>query len=113
MTIHKSKGLEFKAVIIPFCDWKLDKTNSSSVLWCKPQPDQQPFAQLPIIPVNYGSKLKDTIFADYYWSEKLKCYIDTLNMTYVAFTRAENELIIMALKAKFGTHNSKSSIHGF
>ena len=102
ITIHKSKGLEFKAVIIPFCDWSLDKTSpgSRSVLWCKPQPDQLPFAQLPIIPVNYNQKLKDTIFADYYWSEKLKCYIDTLNMTYVAFTRAENELIIMAPKAE-------------
>jgi len=100
MTIHKSKGLEFKAVIIPFCDWALDKKKSSSVLWCKPKPDQQPFAQLPIIPVNYSSKLMGTIFSDYYWDEKLRCYIDTLNMAYVAFTRAQNELIIMAPKPK-------------
>lgn len=24
LTIHKSKGLEFKTVIIPFCAWELD-----------------------------------------------------------------------------------------
>ena len=24
MTIHKSKGLEFHTVLIPFCDWKLE-----------------------------------------------------------------------------------------
>lgn len=100
ITIHKSKGLEFKSVIIPFCDWKLDARANSSVLWCKPNLDQQPFAQLPIIPVNYSSNLIGTIFASDYWEEKLRCYIDTLNMTYVAFTRAQNELIIMAPKPK-------------
>lgn len=26
LTIHKSKGLEFKTVIIPFCAWDLDDT---------------------------------------------------------------------------------------
>lgn len=25
MTIHKSKGLEFPCVIIPFCEWEFDK----------------------------------------------------------------------------------------
>lgn len=25
ITIHKSKGLEFDYVIMPFCDWKLEK----------------------------------------------------------------------------------------
>ncbi|HQB69271.1 MAG TPA: UvrD-helicase domain-containing protein [Paludibacteraceae bacterium] len=100
MTIHKSKGLEFKAVIIPFCDWELDSGRPKSILWCKPDSTQEPFSQLSIIPVNYTLKLKETIFAHDYWDEKLKRYIDTLNMTYVAFTRAENELIIMAPKTE-------------
>ena len=105
MTIHKSKGLEFKSVIIPFCDWDLDKSSNKSILWCKPKPDQQPFAQLPIIPVNYSQQLIGTIFADDYWEEKLRSYIDTINMTYVAFTRAENELIIMAPMSEKETNN--------
>ena len=33
ITIHKSKGLEFKHVIIPFCDWRMEKTNT---IWCEP-----------------------------------------------------------------------------
>lgn len=35
MTIHKSKGLEFKAVIIPFCDWEIDHNpHHENILWC-------------------------------------------------------------------------------
>ena len=34
MTIHKSKGLEFKVVIIPFCNWKLDhRTDKTNFLF--------------------------------------------------------------------------------
>ena len=36
MTIHKSKGLEFPVVIIPFLDWELDhNANNANILWCK------------------------------------------------------------------------------
>lgn len=26
ISIHKSKGLEFNNVILPFCDWQMEKT---------------------------------------------------------------------------------------
>ena len=112
MTIHKSKGLEFDAVIIPFCDWELDSRANSSILWCKPHANEQPFAQLPVIPLNYSNKLDQTIFAKDYRTEKLHCYIDTLNTAYVAFTRAKNELIIFAPKekAKGKIHETNKSI---
>ncbi|WP_314923312.1 UvrD-helicase domain-containing protein, partial [Prevotella pallens] len=32
MTIHKSKGLEFDNVIIPFCNWEMEKKGT---LWCE------------------------------------------------------------------------------
>ena len=35
LSIHKSKGLEYPYVIIPFCDWQLEKQNDN-ILWCKP-----------------------------------------------------------------------------
>ena len=28
LTIHKSKGLEFKHVIIPYCNWKLEQRST-------------------------------------------------------------------------------------
>mgnify|MGYP001254003141 CR=1 FL=1 len=93
MTIHKSKGLGFEAVIIPFCDWAIDH-RLTTILWCQPQ--IEPFDQLHLVPVRYGKKLSNTIFEDEYYKEKLHAYIDNINVLYVAFTRAKNDLIIFS-----------------
>jgi ATP-dependent exoDNAse (exonuclease V) beta subunit len=91
MTIHKSKGLDFEAVIIPFCKWEIDH-KLPVILWC--QPHIKPFNQLKLVPVKYSKNLQNTIFAYEYFDEKLHAYIDSLNILYVAFTRAKSELII-------------------
>lgn len=91
LTIHKSKGLGFKAVVIPFCDWDVDQMNGS-IVWCRP--DKKPFNKLHLVPVNYSKELNKTHFAHEYYHEKLHAYIDNLNALYVAFTRAKEELII-------------------
>lgn len=99
MTIHKSKGLGFKAVIIPFCDWEIDhKPTKQVILWC--QPDTTPFNQLHLVPVKYGQILSNTYFARDYFKEKLHAFIDNLNTLYVAFTRAKEELIVFAPRPK-------------
>jgi ATP-dependent exoDNAse (exonuclease V) beta subunit len=91
LTIHKSKGLEFKAVILPFLSWNLDHMASKQpVLWVKP--DVPPFNELGIVPVKYGKDLNNTIFADYYKEEKYSVYLDNINLLYVAFTRAKDVL---------------------
>ena len=97
MTIHKSKGLEFKTVIIPFCNWEIDH-KLTNILWC--QPKIEPFNQLKLVPVKYSQKLRNTIFAYEYFDEKLHAYIDNLNVLYVAFTRAEENLILYSPKPK-------------
>lgn len=91
MTIHKSKGLEFKAVILPFANWDLDNTRHTNILWC--QPKVEGFDILDVLPVRYSSSLKDTIYYQEYFEEKLQSYIDNLNLLYVALTRAEEALI--------------------
>ena len=93
LTIHKSKGLGFKAVIIPFCDWDADQ-KSGSIVWC--HPERPPFDRLQLVPVPYSKELSKTFFADTYYHEKLHAYIDNLNALYVAFTRAKEELIVFA-----------------
>ena len=56
LTIHKSKGLEFKVVILPFLSWNLDHIPSKQpVLWVKPS--QGPFNELGIVPVRYSKEL--------------------------------------------------------
>ncbi len=93
LTIHKAKGLEFRAVIIPFCSWELDSQKPQRIIWCKPNEDG--INQLNILPVTYTTSLSETIFYKEYFKERLKAYIDNLNLLYVAFTRAEEELIIL------------------
>jgi ATP-dependent helicase/nuclease subunit A len=92
LTIHKSKGLEFRIVILPFISWNLDhKSFHSNILWAVP--DSQPFNKLGIVPVRYKGDLADTIFADQYYEEKYSAYLDNINLLYVAFTRAVNAII--------------------
>lgn len=108
LTIHKSKGLEFKAVILPFLDWKLNDESMGGILWCEPKDDD--FNDLDILPVKYGKSLEDSIFYEEYYIEKLKRYIDNLNLLYVAFTRAENELISYSPLVKDGKIEKLSKI---
>lgn len=94
-TVHKSKGLQFKYVIIPFCSWELDHGSfNAPTLWVKA--DEPPFHEAGYLPVKYSSVLKETLFASYYEEEKARSYLDSLNLLYVALTRAEHGLIVMA-----------------
>lgn len=99
LTVHKAKGLEFKAVLIPFLNWNTSWSgNQSPVLWC--QTSEKPFDQFPLFPVRAQSDLENTIFKKNYFEEKVSYFIDTLNLLYVAFTRAESALIINAPDSK-------------
>ena len=91
MTIHSSKGLEFDTVFVPFCDWTFNE-HDYKILWCEPQ--EAPFNEMPIIPVNYEKKLANSFFNTDYYNEQLYNYIDTLNVAYVAFTRAKHNLCL-------------------
>jgi ATP-dependent exoDNAse (exonuclease V) beta subunit len=95
-TMHKAKGLEFPVVIIPFCNWSLADQRNRSILWCKPE--MPPFDRLGIVPLDFTSKLADTHFAGAYFEELLKQYIDTINLLYVAFTRAADALYCFSPK---------------
>ncbi|MDR2841165.1 MAG: UvrD-helicase domain-containing protein, partial [Paludibacter sp.] len=108
MTIHKSKGLDFQVVILPFCDWKMEETSSGrkqNILWCAT--DKQPFCQLPLLPLDYSKELKKSIFRNEYFDELLQQYIDNLNVAYVAFTRAKEEMYAFAPMQKTIAETSK------
>ena len=101
ISIHKSKGLEFAHVILPFCDWQLEKPQGN-IMWC--QPDEAPFNDLPIIPIDYNPKqMAGTIYEDDCQHEHLQNTVDNLNLLYVAFTRAEQSLFVI------GKRNAKGS----
>lgn len=103
ISIHKSKGLEFPTVIIPFCDWRMEH---SDILWCKP--DEAPFNLLPIVPIDYSAKqMEGTIYEKDYTEEHQQTTVDNLNLLYVAFTRAERNLYVIGLR---NTKASRSAI---
>ena len=111
MTIHKAKGLQFRVVIVPFCNWKLDhETSHSNILWCKPS--VTPFNKLSLIPVRYTSSLAKTVFYSDYYTEKLHAYVDNLNLLYVAFTRSEEVLMTFAPAPDKKKRSSHSSVSG-
>lgn len=95
LTIHKSKGLEFPVVIIPFLNWSLDVQNKSAdtILWCETV-DKKPFNLMPMVPLKYTSVLEQTYWAIEYHREKLKNLLDNLNILYVAMTRPESVLFM-------------------
>ena len=108
ITIHKSKGLEFDAVIIPFCDWPLCKPGKT--LWC--QSAEEPFNDMKILPLKFEKALRDTIFVKEYLREKMLSYIDNLNLLYVAFTRARKALFITTTQqTKDGFADVKDLLH--
>lgn len=100
LSIHKSKGLEYHTVLLPFCDWKMENETNSHLIWCSvagtgKETDIPPFNRLDIVPVNYSSAMAESVYHDDYLEEKLQLWVDNLNLLYVAFTRACKNLIIL------------------
>lgn len=97
LSIHKSKGLEYHTVLLPFCDWKMENETYNHMLWCRineEDADKEPFCELDLTPVNYSSAMAESYFSDSYREERLQLWVDNLNLLYVAFTRACKNLIV-------------------
>ena len=78
ISIHKSKGLEFPYVFIPFCDWKMEHND---MLWC--HPTEAPFNELPIVPIDYSQKgMKGTVYQADYDEEHQQNNVDNMNLLF-------------------------------
>ncbi|MCG9973177.1 UvrD-helicase domain-containing protein [Christiangramia crocea] len=92
MTIHKSKGLEFPVVIYPFANSDLQDTRNDH-LWLETYDENIPIAYVSASQKmlnwneNSASKYSDLIY---------KNELDTLNVLYVACTRASQQLYILS-----------------
>ena len=100
LSIHKSKGLEYPTVLLPFCDWKMENERSFHV-WCEPK--EAPFDTLSLIPINYGAGMEESIYRKDFLSERLQLWVDSLNLLYVAFTRPKANLIVWCKESGGGT----------
>lgn len=92
MTIHKSKGLQAQTVFIPFCNWPTDDSKSSSKIW---SPIASEFDEGDdYIPISDSSMMYESAYREQYMQEHMDLRIDSLNMLYVALTRAEDNLFV-------------------
>jgi ATP-dependent helicase/nuclease subunit A len=93
LTVHKSKGLEYKAVLLPYLDWKTSWTGQTApMLWC--QPNDEPFNKFPLLPIKAETQMEKSHFKNLFYEEKVNYIIDSFNLVYVAFTRAKSVLFI-------------------
>ncbi|HKJ47471.1 MAG TPA: UvrD-helicase domain-containing protein [Christiangramia sp.] len=97
MTIHKSKGLEFPVVIYPFANSDLQDTRNDN-LWLDINDENIPIAYVSASQkmLNWNENAADK-FRDLLYKNEL----DTLNVLYVACTRAAQQLYILS------TYNEK------
>ncbi|MBI2271679.1 MAG: UvrD-helicase domain-containing protein [Bacteroidetes bacterium] len=91
MTIHRSKGLEFPAVILPFATWKI--SDGKKNLWVDLKHNEVPQLESALLPAT--KELQKTTYSDLYEEEKNKSRLDNINLLYVAFTRPEERLYII------------------
>lgn len=90
MTIHKSKGLEFPIVIIPFCNWNVAKNSDQ---WIQLNDIDLPI-QSAYVPLNKTTATAG--FSEELEAENQERTLDNINKLYVAFTRAVDELHIIS-----------------
>ncbi len=99
MSVHSSKGLEGKTVILLNAGWAIESDRNDDVLWTEAV--QVSENSLPLIPVRQESALQQTgEGSSYYEAYRLEHEaqrIDSYNLLYVALTRAADNLYVYAL----------------
>ena len=101
MTIHKSKGLEFPFVILPFVE-KIsvfkESPRGDKGYWCAPDVKDTPLEGEVegLYNVRFTGKLAGTLFAADLAEEKELQKVDNLNIFYVAMTRPRYGLKVIA-----------------
>lgn len=93
LTIHKAKGLQSPAVIIPYANWEFNISGSRDLIWVSSETD--PFNRSSAFLVKAVQNLKNSHFQKDYEDEFVMTNIDSLNLLYVAFTRAIERLYVI------------------
>jgi len=89
-TIHKAKGLAYRAVFIPFGDWSLK--GIANDIWISTRNTE--FEELGLVPVKFTQELSKSLVSKDYFKELMDTYLDSLNTLYVALTRARDFIFI-------------------
>ncbi|WP_185862274.1 UvrD-helicase domain-containing protein [Blattabacterium cuenoti] len=106
MTIHKSKGLQFPVVLLPFTDWNIISKNKEGV-WMNVNPNLYNGLNaiyLEIAPY-FKNIIHDNHIRSFYEDYLSNIIFDNINLLYVATTRSIEQLILFS---KLGNEKSIS-----
>ena len=96
MTIHKAKGLEAEVVIIPFYDWDMSGKGDAEYVALGLSEWFDGAGERKVILKNDGSLREISLKAgEEYFNVKLRKFVESLNLMYVANTRPKRELYII------------------
>lgn len=109
MTIHKSKGLEFPIVFMPFCNWA-NTNNNAEYNWV--HNDFVHDLNLPNYTVRLSKNLSPALSGNLYEQESEATTLDNLNLYYVAFTRPIHRLYALFSPVKDVTKTIAELIEG-
>ena len=109
-TIHKSKGLEYPVVIIPYAHWACEPDGRIDTLWAELEalgleelslPQVEGGSKtLPVSLVSYLNKHDGSIIQKQFENEKYRVFLENLNLLYVAFTRPVQRLYVLSTTPK-------------
>ena len=89
----RPRGLEKRAVIVPYCSWQLDPKsggNIQNIVWAEARGDEA--SAIGPFPVRYKKAMAESGFAAEYYRELVYAHVDNINLLYVALTRAAESL---------------------
>tara|TARA_Y100000766_G_scaffold285550_1_gene310139 strand:- start:4849 stop:7989 length:3141 start_codon:yes stop_codon:yes gene_type:complete len=108
MTVHKSKGLEFPIVFIPF-NWKVGKAIDE--IWVDAKGK---IKKMKVALLKNSKQLERSEYAEIHKDEKDKAIMDDLNVLYVAMTRPKHQLYIYTAEYKnLDDFNTLSKLIGY
>lgn len=90
MTIHKSKGLQFPVVLLPFI--QDNRRGINSFKWF--ELNDEKLEDLKYVFISLNKELEYSHFSEQFLEDKFMSFIDDLCLLYVATTRPENALYI-------------------
>ncbi|MGA0556602.1 UvrD-helicase domain-containing protein [Larkinella sp. VNQ87] len=117
-TIHKSKGLEYPVVIIPFADWSF-KPRNNETMWADlgslgeleeltvPGSTRTESRRLQTATITLRKDLDDTPLSAQYRDELYRTFVECMNLVYVAFTRPTDRLYIIAAKQDYSPNKEE------